>query len=192
MSRAGRAISHGLLALAVLAGTPLARAFSIEGLPLLAPLTLREVSASVVRQTLEIPYPGGSLSIYPWPEFLPPQMSGQVLQAERQPWPAGPSDQVSFTQAGERLPWLILGSHSRPATRVVGDWLLQRSAGNWYLTNGKQQTLLNDRAGNSQPIRVAACEARWDVYLLADSQQKSPGTASSEREPRISWAAVRR
>lgn len=192
MSPGGRTITHWLFVLTALAGTPLANALSIEGLPPLAPLTLREVSASVVQQKLEIAYPGGSLRIHPWPEFLPAQMTGQVLQAERQLWPAGPSDQASFAHAGERLPWLILGSQSRPTTRVIGNWHLQRSDGNWYLANGMQQMLLADKPGTSLPVRISACDTYWDVYLLDANQQKTSGTASIEREPRISWAAVRR
>jgi hypothetical protein len=180
-----------LLAVAALAATPSGSAFSIEGLQPLMPLALDNVTATVQQKKLEVRYPEGYLSIHPWPEFLPQQLSDQKIRAERQPWPAGPSDRVSFTRRTEQHPWLIIGSQSRSAALVVGDWNLQRIDANWYVTNGKQTILLAEKNENRAPIHIVACGERWRVYPLASKREKASSAAVTEREPRISWVAVR-
>lgn len=188
---AARSVFRTLLAAAGLALPVPGNAITINGLQPLMPLTLHKATASVKNQRLEVSYPDGRLSIHPWPDFLPHHLSGQMIQAERQIWPSGPSERVAFTRPGETQPWLIIGAKGRPTTPVLDDWQLGFESGMWYISNGLQRLPLLEKKRNNRPACVMLAGKRWQVYRLpAPPDSQSPSSAS-EQEPRISWLVLR-
>jgi hypothetical protein len=184
-------LTRCLLALIAVISTQLAHALTIEGLRPFESLLLRNVNASATGGKLEVRYPKGYLSIQPWPDFLPARMTNQVVRAERQIWPAGPSDLVAFTRVNEKTSWLIIGSQSRSATHLVGNWSLQFIDGDWYVTNGTRKIYLPATATRNNMICILAANANWYVYPLNDINKELHQAGTAEYEPRISWIALR-
>lgn len=188
---AARLVSRTLLVAAGLALPLPGNAITISGLRPLMPLTLNKVEASVKNERLEVVYPNGRLSVYPWPSFLPRHLSGQMIQAERQIWPSGPSERIAFTGPGETEPWLLIGARSRPTTPVLEGWLLEFDDGKWYVNNGTRRLRLLEKSRNNRPACIHHAGKRWQVYLLPVSSDSISRSSSSEQEPRVSWVALR-
>jgi hypothetical protein len=192
MTRQARSIVLSLLAASWLAAAPPSHAISIEGLQALVPLALNDVTATVNGNKLEIRHPAANLSIHPWPDYLPRKLDSQSIQAERQVWPAGPSDRISFNRRGQRHPWLILGSHSRVTTPLIAGWQLAYINGKWYADNGLRKILLSEKKPDKPATQIIADGERWQLYLLPDDQENPHSASITEHEPRQSWIAIRR
>ncbi|TCS39434.1 hypothetical protein EDC30_101390 [Paucimonas lemoignei] len=191
---AARTIAPALVVLLAAAGlvlTPASSALTIEGLHPLVPLTLHKAAASVKDQRLEVKYPDGRLGIHPWPDYLPRHLRDQLIQAERQLWPSGPSERVAFTRHGETDPWLILGSQSRTTTPILGEWQLVFDEGKWFISDGTKRMPLAEKGRAKQPACIVHAGKRWQIHLLPESSDSTSRSSLSEFEPRASWLALR-
>lgn len=171
-----------------------AGAVRIEGIDTTTP------SATAVRPVvrdgrLEVRfYEQSSLTIAPWPAYLPQRFGMQHVSASRQPHPAGPVDRISFTRSGESRPWLLVGRGGRRSLAIVGEWKLQLSGKEWVARNGSKEYRMENNLLSAVPAGVSVGRERWCLYLLEsrvppEASQDQPIVA--EEEPQADWAAVR-
>lgn len=192
MNRRHRALTCCALALAGLLAAAAGHALTIEGLSAMTPVSATVTSTLARDGKLEIRYPGGQLYVHPWPDFLPAQLNGQTVYAERQLWPVGPADRLALTRAGESQPWLIIGSHSRISTPVLGDWKLEQKDGAWYLGNGLQSIALPPASAATAFTCVESAGNHWQVHLLPEENEGVSRPSVNRQEPVTSWVAVQR
>lgn len=135
-----------------------------------------------------------SLTISPWPAYLPQRFGAQRVTASRQPHPAGPVDRISFTRTGENRPWLLIGRGGRQSLAIVGDWKLQLSGKEWMATNGSKEYRMGNDISPAVPVGVSVGRERWCLYLL---ESRVPHDAAqdqhivAEEEAQADWAAIR-
>lgn len=165
-----------------------ALALQITGLSAVEPLAANEVRPTVKDGALRIELtPQQTVTVAPWPAYLPQRFGPQSIAATRQPHPAGPIDRISLRERADRPAWLEIGAGAPPSSAVIGPWRLQKPARGWSVAHGGQRIPLRANA----PSAVRAGDARWCVYLLDEAvPQPRPGLAT-EQEARASWAAVR-
>jgi hypothetical protein len=169
-----------------------AGAARIDGMNPFEPVLAKDVVPTVTDQTLQIQLPGGgSLTVTPWPKFLPQRFGTQSVTATRQLHPAGPIDRLSFSWATESSPWMIIGNGARRSTTLVENWQLQRSRGSWTLTDGSTRKLLGKEGDPPKPVMINVGTDRWCVYLLESSIPVQQPNTATEAESQIGWAAVR-
>jgi hypothetical protein len=183
-------VRHAALLVSVLAMAipAAAQPLRIDGVGPLAPLSLAGVTPAVTGQRLEIRAgDGAQLSVQPWPAFLPQRFMPQTVQAERRALPAGPSDRLSFTRPAARQPWLVIGSGSRSATPLVGDWRLGRDGQSWEIVGDGAAR----RWQPGQALRVIIAGQRWCLYLLDAGGAMQRRGIADESEAQASWAALR-
>lgn len=164
---------------------------SMKGLSPLAPV-LAVGTPAVRAGTLELRLPGhGTLSIAPWPQYLPQRFDPQRIGVSRQLHPAGPIDRITMTRGAESGPWLEIVHGARGASNVLGDWQLLRSAHGWSLANGSTEHWLGSGAQAGTPVSVPVGDSRWCVYLLESRVPQRHPNIVHEEEPQADWAAIR-
>jgi hypothetical protein len=165
-----------------------AQPLRIDGIGPLAPLAAADVTPVVVAHRLEIGLQDGrSLSVAPWPAFLPQHFGAQTIEASRRMSPAGPADRVSFIRSPARQPWLAVGNGARQGSALIGAWHLERAGSGWAISDGSRSKSWTHAA----PARVATSGNHWCLYLLdAGTPRRQEGVAT-EGEARIAWAAQR-
>lgn len=129
-----------------------------------------------------------SLTIAPWPAFLPQRFGPQNILGRRDMQLSGARDRLAFTRTEETQPWLLVGNGAGPASRLLGTWRLQLSGRLWSAANGIDQKILGHDQHDAVPALVRADRDRWCVYLLEARMAAAP-TAAAENEARIMWAA---
>lgn len=167
-------------------------ALQITGLSALEPVNADRVAASVADGTLRIALSSQqTLTVTPWPAYLPQRFDAQSISASRQLHPAGPVDRLTLRYGAGKPAWLEIGTGAQPSTTIVGSWHLQLSSRGWSVGHGKQHILLGASPQSAQPAVVRAGAARWCIYLL-DAQVAQPRAGvATEQESRAAWAALR-
>lgn len=168
-------------------------ALQITGLSALEPVAADRVTASVADGTLHIALSSQqTLTVAPWPAYLPQRFDAQSISATRLPHPAGPIDRLTFRHGAGKPAWLEIGAGAQPSMAIVGPWRLQLSPRGWSVGHGKQHILLGATPHSAQPAAVWADGARWCIYLL-DAQIAQPRAGvATEQETRAAWVALRR
>ncbi|GAB3549004.1 hypothetical protein GCM10027343_30190 [Noviherbaspirillum agri] len=136
----------------------------------------------------------GTLSLTPWPTYLPQHFAPQRISVSRELQPAGPVDRIALIRGTESEPWMQIVRGARSASHVVGGWQLQRSSNGWSLVREKTEHWLGSGAHAGTPASLPAGDARWCVYLLESRvPQRHPNAAhvAIEEEPQADWAAIR-
>jgi len=183
-------IARSLLAAGLCAGG--AQALQIDGLNPLQPLSATLTGATVRDGRLELKLADGrTLGVGDWPAFLPQRFGPQQVEASRRLRPAGPSDQLSLTRAGDSQPWLIVASGARRGATLVGAWQLQLNGRLWSISDGAAEKALGVDPRQAAPVQVAVDKQRWCLYLLQTQLPKARAGVAAEDEPQISWAGWR-
>ncbi|KIF82768.1 hypothetical protein [Noviherbaspirillum autotrophicum] len=165
-----------------------AQAWQITGLSAVEPVAAERVTPAVANGVLRIDVaPEQTITVAPWPAYLPQRFGPQSVMATRQPHPAGPIDRISLRRGADQPAWLEIGAGAQPSAAVVGPWRLQRSLRGWSVAHGKQRIVLSPSA----PASVRVGQARWCVYLLDDAVPRPQPGLAQEQEARAAWAAVR-
>ena len=173
-------------------GVVSAEKISIDGLDPLSPRSGDEVTPTVSGKRLEISLPDQPpIRVEGWPAFLPQEFAAQKVEASRLIHPSGPADLIAFTRMTEQRPWLLAGTGSTPASKLVGDWKLQFTGKEWSLSNGEEEKPLRTVNKPARPTIVAHGKERWCVYLLSFDLLAAQSGQAPEGEARASWAAVR-
>lgn len=133
----------------------------------------------------------GTLSVTPWPQYLPQRFDQQRIGVNRQLHPAGPIDRISLTRGAEPKPWLEIVHGARSGTNVLGDWLLQRTPSGWTLAGAGTEHWLGNGAQAGTPAVIPVDGDRWCVYLLESRVPQRHPNVAYEEEPQADWAAVR-
>jgi hypothetical protein len=188
--RLRQVIALSVLAAGLCAGG--AQALQIEGLNPLEPLSAALAGAAAHDGQLELKLADGrTLGVGDWPAFLPQRFGPQQVDASRRLRPAGPSDQLSFSRAGESGPWLIVGSGARRGATLVGAWQLQLNGHLWSISDGATEKALGVDPRQAAPVQVMVENQRWCLYLLQTQLPKTRAGVVAEDEPQISWAGWR-
>jgi hypothetical protein len=181
-----------LLGTAVFALAITANAARIDGLSAFEPVSAENVVPAVGDETLQVRLPDGrSLTVTPWPTFLPQRFGKQSVTGTRQMHPAGPIDRLTFSRAAESSPWMAIGNGARRSTRLIENWQLQRSRGRWSVTDGKSTKFLGRAGDPRKPVMINFGADRWCVYLLESTIPAAQPNIATEAEPQIGWAAIR-
>lgn len=181
-----------LLGIAAFALATAADAARIDGISPFEPVAAADVVPAVTDQTMHIRLPDErTLTVTPWPSFLPQRFGKQSVTGERHMHPAGPIDRLSFSRAAESSPWMVLGNGSRRATTLIENWQLQLSRGRWSVTDGQTRKFFGKKDSPSTPAMVNVGTDRWCIYLIESSIPLQQPHVALEAQPQIEWAAIR-
>ncbi len=165
-----------------------AQALQIVGLSTVEPLVADRVRPVVANGVLRMDVaPEQTITVAPWPAYLPQRFSPQSVMATRRVHPAGPIDRISLRRGADRPVWLEIGAGVQPSATVIGPWHLHRSSRGWSVVHGKRHIVLSANA----PASLRVGQARWCVYLLEAAVPRSQPGLAPEQEARAAWAAVR-
>ena len=187
--RQGLSLIAGIAAIALGTGADAAR---IDGLSAFEPVSADAVVPLVDNGTMHIGLPDGrSLTVAPWPAFLPQRFGKQTVTGTRKMHPAGPVDRLLFSRASEQSPWLAIGSGARRSTAIIGNWRLQLSGRRWSVSDGKAKKRFANNVQPAGPAKINAGADRWCIYLLESETPVAQPNIAMEVEPQIGWAAIR-
>ena len=181
-----------LVCLAAMAMSASADAVRIDGLSAFEAISAAGVVPRVDEGIMHIGLPDArTLTVTPWPAFLPQRFGNQTVSGTRQMHPAGPVDRLSFSRASESSPWLAIGSGARRSTTIIENWQVQLSGRHWSITDGRTRKRFEGRDQKINPVMVDAGTDRWCIYLLESSIPAGQPHIAMEAEPQIGWAAIR-
>lgn len=153
-------------------------------------MSAHAVVPAVSNTRLEVKVDDHTVSITPWPKFLPQRFGKQEITGSREMAPAGPIDRLSFSRLNETRPWLLVGNGARPSTRLVGEWRLQLSNGLWSVSDGVDIHALGHKKDDAAPVMIRIDRQRWCVYLIEARMPARPQAGiAGEDEPQLMWAA---